>query len=679
MSFQTGASGVDLDTFYDNFNDNSIDTSLWGKGSFETNDPQVTVNEMGGQLIITPRANQTGLHYNGLLSSRTYALTGGLIFAEVVEVGSSHAMLAFGADNNNKIVMEAFNGTLYMSIVTGGSRVGLSSLPLNSATHRWWRIRHVAAGDTIRFDTSTDGITWTQRHSIARGSLTITSGKVHLGAGTQGSVSAPGQVRFDNLSWHPLVPNKGDWSAPGTVISPNPAAGTWDHILWGAASPSTVVKFNGKYFLYYIGAEGDNGDPQYEAVRRSLGVATSSDGINFTKYAANPILTYTTTAGAATQEGIGSATAIVVGNTIHMYYGAIRSIGSGLVDMDVRYRQSTDGYTFTNDTLIFRASGDEYSPLGVTYTGSTWSLYIKGPLADGKGAISRLSGTSPTSLPTKTSVTSTTFGSGGNANLITSNIYLLHFDRREPTEDRFQVRTISATSPNVLSDPLFTYTFGNYGDHATPATFKDDATGKWFMYTLNLSVNPAVISVRTYTPSQTVVATPSSTATATRTATSIVTATRTPTQTLTPAGTLTRTPTRTITPVVTATRTPTRTITPAAGSATTVHIGDLDGRSGTLNSNWGVQVTVSVHDNNHRPVANATVTGNFSNGYNGSGSCKTDASGSCNILSNYASASSTAITFTITGITYSPLSYNSAANHDPDGDSNGTAITISKP
>jgi hypothetical protein len=98
-----------------------------------------------------------------------------------------------------------------------------------------------------------------------------------------------------------------------------------------------------------------------------------------------------------------------------------------------------------------------------------------------------------------------------------------------------------------------------------------------------------------------------------------------------------------------------------------------------LNSNWGVQVTVSVHDNNHRPVANATVTGNFSNGYNGSGSCKTDASGSCNILSNYATASSTAITFTITGITYSPLSYNSAANHDPDGDSNGTAITISKP
>ena len=46
-----------------------------------------------------------------------------------------------------------------------------------------------------------------------------------------------------------------------------------------------------------------------------------------------------------------------------------------------------------------------------------------------------------------------------------------------------------------------TYTFDSFGDHATPATFNDAATGTWFMYTLNLSVQPAVISVRTYTPS----------------------------------------------------------------------------------------------------------------------------------------------------------------------------------
>jgi hypothetical protein len=72
----------------------------------------------------------------------------------------------------------------------------------------------------------------------------------------------------------------------------------------------------------------------------------------------------------------------------------------------------------------------------VTYNGSTWSVYIKGPLTSGKGQLSRLYGASPTSLPNKTSVTSTTFGSGGNADYISQDVFVLHLDRREPTEDR---------------------------------------------------------------------------------------------------------------------------------------------------------------------------------------------------------------------------------------------------
>jgi len=34
------------------------------------------------------------------------------------------------------------------------------------------------------------------------------------------------------------------------------------------------------------------------------------------------------------------------------------------------------------------------------------------------------------------------------------------------------------------------------------------------------------------------------------------------------------------------------------------------------------------------------------------------------------------VTLTITGVTYSGVSYNPAYNHDPDGDSNGTSIRI---
>ena len=36
-------------------------------------------------------------------------------------------------------------------------------------------------------------------------------------------------------------------------------------------------------------------------------------------------------------------------------------------------------------------------------------------------------------------------------------------------------------------------------------------------------------------------------------------------------------------------------------------------------------------------------------------------------------------TFSITGITASGLSYSASQNHEPDGDSTGTTITIAKP
>lgn len=37
------------------------------------------------------------------------------------------------------------------------------------------------------------------------------------------------------------------------------------------------------------------------------------------------------------------------------------------------------------------------------------------------------------------------------------------------------------------------------------------------------------------------------------------------------------------------------------------------------------------------------------------------------------------VTFTISNISHATLTYDPAANNDPDGDSNGTAITVRKP
>jgi hypothetical protein len=37
------------------------------------------------------------------------------------------------------------------------------------------------------------------------------------------------------------------------------------------------------------------------------------------------------------------------------------------------------------------------------------------------------------------------------------------------------------------------------------------------------------------------------------------------------------------------------------------------------------------------------------------------------------------VTFAVDGVAHSSLTYDATDNHDPDGDSDGTSITVSKP
>jgi hypothetical protein len=117
--------------------------------------------------------------------------------------------------------------------------------------------------------------------------------------------------------------------------------------------------------------------------------------------------------------------------------------------------------------------------------------------------------------------------------------------------------------------------------------------------------------------------------------------------------------------------------TPVPGG--TMHVGDLDASStpGTGNR-WNASVTITIHDSNENPLANATVSGTWSSGTTGSGSCVTNSLGQCTITKNNISKVSTVL-FSVTNVTHSSNSYNAAANHDPDGDSNGTSITVYRP
>jgi len=107
-----------------------------------------------------------------------------------------------------------------------------------------------------------------------------------------------------------------------------------------------------------------------------------------------------------------------------------------------------------------------------------------------------------------------------------------------------------------------------------------------------------------------------------------------------------------------------------------VHIGDLDGSAQRAGNSWSGSVTITVHNAGHMPVAGASVTGAWS--VDGSATCTTSAAGQCTLTLVIANKNASAI-FTVTGVIASGAIYKPSNNHDPDGDSNGTAILLRKP
>ena len=127
-------------------------------------------------------------------------------------------------------------------------------------------------------------------------------------------------------------PQQSKWENHGIVLQPGPP-GSWDVRLEGAISPATAIKKGNTYFLYYVGADGDrstDGGPRH----RALGVAISTDGIHFTKYAKNPIITYLPHNNE--EEGVFSAGATLnIDGNIILYYGAMVAANSTTEEVTV--------------------------------------------------------------------------------------------------------------------------------------------------------------------------------------------------------------------------------------------------------------------------------------------------------------------------------------------------------
>jgi hypothetical protein len=273
----------------------------------------------------------------------------------------------------------------------------------------------------------------------------------------------------------------------GIVLQAGPP-GSWDVRLEGAISPTTAIKKGGTFFLYYVGADGNrstDGGPRH----RALGVATSTDGIHFTKYAGNPIITNLPHNNE--EEGVFSAGATLddSGNIV-LYYGATTAADSTTteVNCDVRVGVSSDGLTFSGlgivvdhaDTSVWDY-GDELSPIGAFRAGGTWYVYYIGKGVAGLWLLGLASGPAYDSLTTTQSVmqgSTVVSAYGGGDPLSVEGGQFTMLNRKSGTDAATYVYQVSTSAPAAFNPPS-TYNFTDL-NHVTG--LYDTASGTWFLY-----------------------------------------------------------------------------------------------------------------------------------------------------------------------------------------------------
>jgi serine protease AprX len=108
-----------------------------------------------------------------------------------------------------------------------------------------------------------------------------------------------------------------------------------------------------------------------------------------------------------------------------------------------------------------------------------------------------------------------------------------------------------------------------------------------------------------------------------------------------------------------------------------LHVGDLDGSGTTVSTTkWRAKATITVHDALHNAIAGVTVAGAWTG--NLGASCVTNQNGKCSVSHQFAQKK-TSVQFAVANLQASGDTYGASANHDPDTDSNGTTITVTRP
>jgi hypothetical protein len=233
INFATQPNAVPAPTppLTDDFNSAQRDPTKWNLGTLSQPagafDPFIPVVQQNGRLVITPRANVAGAHFNGYVSVNSFDFTGGQTSVEVVQAaGGAETAFAIGSDNQNnyRFAVTALGNAppgaraAFAAAYAAGDADSLDPtmlvlvfqvrisgvltqavVPYDPVAHRFFRFRHDAPQNAILFETSPDNITFTERF---RKSLekNVVGLAVELTAGTAAPTGDPGAAVFDNLA-----------------------------------------------------------------------------------------------------------------------------------------------------------------------------------------------------------------------------------------------------------------------------------------------------------------------------------------------------------------------------------------------------------------------------------------------------------------------------------------------
>jgi hypothetical protein len=287
------------------------------------------------------------------------------------------------------------------------------------------------------------------------------------------------------------LPAQADWLSVGVVLKHGPP-GTWDHLLAGGSVPGSVIKKEGVYYLYYSGADGKrrDGGPRH----RAMGLATSLDGIRFTKHPASPVMTHLPNAGE--EEGANSAAvALDEEGRFVMFYGAATQIDSENINADIRVATSTDGVAFRDIGRIVldhrekwvHGYGDELFPKAAYRHEKRWFvLYVPNggtaprDIAVASGpTIDRLTRTEMVLDGTRADPAHV----GGNVIPVDDDEVLVLAQRGWHPDIRISLHLAPASAPHRLGPPIASFEGGTWREETKFSTLMlDEELRTWFLY-----------------------------------------------------------------------------------------------------------------------------------------------------------------------------------------------------